>query len=40
MRGELDKALRHLLAGRSLHDQPRVKTLKQALLAHWGDWRE
>ncbi|MCC7014709.1 MAG: tRNA pseudouridine(13) synthase TruD [Planctomycetes bacterium] len=38
MRGEVEKALKKLVAARSLHDVPRVKTLKQALWDNWGDW--
>lgn len=38
MRGDAGRALKMLVAARSLHDDPRSKTLKAALRENWGDW--
>lgn len=38
MKGQAERALKMLLAARSLHDDPRTKVLKQALWENWGDW--
>lgn len=38
MKGNAERALKMLVAARSLHDDPRSKVLKQALWENWGDW--
>lgn len=38
MKGQPERALKMLLAARSLHDDPRTKVLKTALWENWGDW--
>jgi tRNA pseudouridine13 synthase len=39
MRGEHERALKALLAGRSPHDDRHAATFKSALTEAWGDWR-